>query len=179
MLRIIVGEEGFNDESQTFETIDPLPVDLEHSLVSLSKWESKHLKPFLSGESKTKEELFDYIIDMIQTPGIGLEIIDSLSQSNIEEIQAYIESPYSATTFGRMPGNRRSSEIITAELIYYWMVAFNIPFVCETWHLNRLFALIRICNVKNSKPEQMSRHDAAVDRARLNAERRERLGTKG
>lgn len=180
MLSIIVGEEGFNQTTQTFEVIDPITLELEHSLVSLSKWEAKHQKPFLSGEKKSREEMYSYIEGMIVNPkNPPKEILEKLSVENISEIQEYIDSPQSATTFGRMPNRRGLGEVITSELIYYWMVAFTIPFECQYWHLNRLFALVRICNIKNSKPEQRSSHDAAVERARLNAERRERLGTRG
>lgn len=180
MLRLVVGEDGFNDETQEFIVIDPVVVDFEHSLVSLSKWESEYQKPFLSSVERTNAEIFGYVKAMVVTPGVGQETLVNLSDDQIKELQQYIDSPQSATTFGVMPqANKGRGETITAELIYYWMVAFKIPFECETWHLNRLFALIRICNIKNSKPEKRSQHDMAVERQRLNAERRARLGTKG
>lgn len=179
MLRIFVGEEGFNNETQKFVVIDPVPLDFEHSLASLSKWESEYQTPFLTQGEKSREEIWGYVKAMLITPDVSLDVLSRLSTYDVEKIQKYIDSPQSATTFGDMPKGHGRSEIITSELIYYWMVAFNIPFETERWHLNRLFALIRICNIKNSKPTKQSRHDAAVERARLNAKRREELGTRG
>lgn len=180
MLRIIIeGTEMFNDETNEFSTVGGFVLDLEHSLISLSKWESKHQKPFLAGGDKTREEILDYLTFMITTPDVDLNVIQKCSQENLDAIQAYINSPQSATTFGMMPERRGSGEVITSELIYYWMVAFNIPFECQYWHLNRLFALVRICNIKNSKPQKMSRHEVAQRNRELNAQRREQLGTSG
>lgn len=180
MLRIIIeGTETFNQETQTFDTFDDVIVDLEHSLISLSKWESKYQKPFIVLEKKTTEETFDYLKAMVVTPNLDPDILYRCSQKNIDMIQEYIDSTQSATTFGEMPGRRGPGEVITSELIYYWMVAFNIPFECEHWHLNRLFSLIRICNIKNSKPKQMSRNELAQRNAELNAKRKEQLNTTG
>lgn len=180
MLTIIIeGEENFNEETNTFEMDDNVVIELEHSLISLSKWESKHQKPFLASGEKTSEELFDYLKAMIVTPNVDLDVLYRCSQKNIDKIQEYIDSSQSATTFGMMPGRRGPGEVITSELIYYWMVSFNIPFECEHWHLNRLFSLIRICNVKNSKPRKMSRNEIAQRNRELNAQRRAELGTTG
>lgn len=179
MLKIVVSDEGFNDSTQTFEPVDPVELELEHSLVSLSKWESKHQKPFLSSEQKTSEEIYDYLQAMVLTPGVDPDVLLRCSQDNIDLIQVYIDSSQSATTFGMMPDRQGPSEVITSELIYYWMVAFNIPFECQYWHLNRLFALVRICNIKNSKPRKMSRHEIAQRNRDLNAQRRAELGTSG
>jgi len=179
MLKITVpGDENFNDETQEFESTGDFELELEHSLISLSKWESKHKKPFLEKTSKTPEEILDYIKAMIVTPLYPDDIFIHLSQENINQINDYIESAESATTFGMMP-EQGKGETITSELIYYWMVAFTIPFEVETWHLNRLFALIRICSIKNSKPKKMSRHELAMRNRELNAKRREQLGTSG
>lgn len=180
MLSIIVtGTELFDEETQTFSTIGDEILELEHSLVSLSKWESKFQKPFLSNEEKSGEELIWYVrfmmLNKFQDPSKAFQ----LSKENISVINAYIDSPESATTFGMMPEVRGRGETITSELIYYWLVAFNIPFEVETWHLNRLFSLIKICNIKNSKPSKMSKRAIAERNRQLNAERRERLGTTG
>lgn len=180
MLRIIIdGDESFNDSTQTFETVNDVVVELEHSLVSLSKWEAKHLKPFLSPGTKTADEIFDYLKTMVVTPNLDLDVLYRCSQKNLDEIQEYIDSSQSATTFGAMPEHRGPGEVITSELIYYWIVSFNIPFECETWHLNRLFALIRICNIKNSKSKKMPRHEIAQRNRDLNAKRKAELGTTG
>lgn len=180
MLRIIIqGEEHFNEETSTFETFDDVVLDLEHSLLSLSKWESKYQKPFLSTGDKSREEIFGYLKAMVVTPNVDPDVLNRCSPQNIDTIQEYIDSSQSATTFGMMPERRGPGEVITSELIYYWMVAFNIPFECETWHLNRLFSLIRICNIKNSKPKRMSRSELAQRNAEINARRKAELGTSG
>jgi hypothetical protein len=180
MLRIIIeGDEDYNEETNTFETVGDVVVDLEHSLVSLSKWESKYQKPFLSKGTKTPDEIFGYLKAMIVTPDVDPDILYRCTQKNINEIQEYIDSSQSATTFGSMPERRGPGEVITSELIYYWIVSFNIPFDCQHWHLNRLFSLIRICNIKNSKGQKMSRSELAARNRELNAKRRAELGTSG
>lgn len=180
MLRLVIeGDESFNEETSTFETFDDVVIDLEHSLISLSKWESKYQKPFLSSEQKSSEEIFGYLQSMIINPDTDPDAIYRCSQVDITRIQEYIDSSQSATTFGSMPERRGPGEVITSELIYYWMVGFNIPFECQHWHLNRLFSLIRICNIKNSKQTKTSRFETAAQRAELNAKRRAELGTSG
>jgi hypothetical protein len=176
---LVVGTEYFDEETETFESEGDVEIELEHSLLSVSKWESKFQKPFLSNTAKTTEEVLAYVEAMIVTLDYPTDIIGKLDQKNLDAINAYIESKESATTFGRMPERRGRGEIITAELVYYWMVAFNIPFECERWHLNRLFALIRICNIKNSKPTKMSRHDMLSRNRELNEKRKAELNTKG
>jgi hypothetical protein len=180
MLKIIIPKkEYFNESTSTFELVDDFELELEHSLVSLSKWESKTQKPFLGPGEKTPSEILAYIEAMILTPIYPTDIFDRFNQENLDQINEYIESKESATTFGQMPERRGRGETITSELIYYWMVAFNIPFECERWHLNRLFALIRICNIKNSKPKKMSRNEIASRNRELNAKRREQYKTTG
>ena len=179
MLELVLGEEGFNDETQTFETVDPVVLHLEHSLVSLSKWESKYQKPFLSSEKKSAEEWLDYVVAMVTDDDFDQTVLDRLSDNDVDRIQKYVDSPQSATTFGTTVPRKVREETITAELVYYWMLSFGIPFECQYWHLNRLFSLIRICGIKNSKPKTMSRHEMAVMRNELNRKRREALGTTG
>jgi hypothetical protein len=180
MLKIIVlGTEYFDEETETFETVGDIELELEHSLISLSKWESKYQVPFLTQNNKTAEEVYFYIEAMILTPNFPRGIAQKFSQQNIEEVNNYIESKESATTFGKMPERRGRGEIITSELIYYWMVAFTIPFECEYWHLNRLFALIRICNIKNEKPKKMSRTELVTRNRELNEQRKAQFNTRG
>jgi hypothetical protein len=180
MLRLIIeGDEFFNDETQEFESFNDVVIDLEHSLISLSKWESKYQKSFLSSKDKTREEIFGYLQAMIISPNVDPDVLYRCTQRHLDAIQAYIDSPESATTFGFVSERRGPGEVITSELIYYWMVAFNIPFEAENWHLNRLFALIRICGIKNSPPEQMSQREMAEQRAKLNEQRKKELGTTG
>ena len=180
MLTIVVlGVEMFDDESQEFTTKDDVALELEHSLVSLSKWESKHEKPFLGKAEKTTEEVFDYIKCMTLTPNVPDQVFSKFSEKNYNEINEYIEAKMTATWFSEIPGAPKSRDVITAELIYYWMVIFQIPFECENWHLNRLFTLIRICNVKQSKPKKMSRSEIAARNRELNTQRKAQLGTSG
>lgn len=179
MLTIRVsGVESFDESSQEFITQGGMIVELEHSLVSLSKWESKYEKPFLGQDSKTPDEILDYVRCMLVSE-VPEAIFSQLSLDNFEEIREYIDAKMSATWFNEQPGAPKSREVITSELIYYWMTIFNIPFECEYWHLNRLFTLIRICNIKQSKPEKMSRNEVATRQRMLNAQRRAQLGTNG
>lgn len=180
MLTILVsGVESFDDKHQEFVVEGGTQLELEHSLVSLSKWESKHEKPFLGKDPKTSEEVLSYIKVMTLTPNVPGEIYAQLSQDNFNEINAYIESKQSATWFSEAPGAPASSEVITSELIYYWLTVFQIPFETERWNLNRLFNLIRICNIKSAKPKKMSRNEMAARQRELNAQRKAQLGTRG
>lgn len=183
MLRIVIeGDEFFDEETETFGTVGDVVLDFEHSLISLSKWESEFQKPFLSSGQKTPEEIFGYLKAMVVTPGVDSDVLYRCSKEQIDLIQGYIDSSQSATTFGKMPERRGPGEVITSELIYYWMVAFTIPFECQEWHLNRLFALIRICNIKNSNSNKQHNKPTREDieeRRRLNEDRKRALGTRG
>lgn len=180
MLKIIIeGDELYDEEKNEFTTIVVGALEFEHSLLSVSKWEAKYQKPFLSAGEKTREEAIGYLEAMLMTPGVDPDVLETISSSALDKVNEYIDSPQSATTFGEMPTRRGPSEVITSELIYFWMVSFNIPFECERWHLNRLFALIRICNIKNSPPKKMSKTERALQMRELNEKRRRELGTTG
>ena len=182
MLTITIpGDEYFNQETLEFETQGDVVLELEHSLVSLSKWESRFKKPFLGRGEKSVEEVIGYIESMVLTPEFSPEVLSRLTKQNFDAINAYIESSESATTFSDLHNKRNKGpgETITSELIYFWMVTFNIPMECENWHLNRLFALVKVCSIKNSKPEKMSKADLARRNRELNAQRKAELGTSG
>ena len=179
MLEITIPErELFDEATCRFIYVSKQTLRLEHSLVSLSKWESKWGKPFLSKEKKTLDETIDYIKCMTLTQNVDDSVYQYLGNDNINKINKYIESPMSATTFG--PENSRPNrEIVTSELIYYWMIALNIPFECQKWHLNRLLTLVRICSIKNQPPKKMGKREIMSRNAALNAARRKQLNTKG
>ena len=180
MLQITVPARDFWDEERNqFVSIKGQTLQLEHSLVSLSKWESKWRKPFLSKEEKSYEETVDYIKFMTLTQNVDPEIYQYLGQDNIAKINEYIGAPMTATTFSDSKNGKANREIVTAELIYYWMIALNIPFECQKWHLNRLMTLIRVCNIKNEPPKKMSKASTANQYAALNAARRKQMNTKG
>ena len=180
MLRIVIPEsELFNEQTGEFISVKKQTLQLEHSLVSLSKWESKWHKPFLGKEDKTFDETIDYIRCMTRSQNIDPNIYMFLTQENIKEINDYIGDPMTATTFSDDGNGRNNREIITSELIYYWMVALNIPFECQKWHLNRLLTLIRVCNIKNQPPKKRSQGQIMSRNAALNAARRKQLNSKG
>lgn len=178
MLEIKVKEtEQFDEEKNEFFKTKSQTLKLEHSLVSVSKWESKWHKPFLSSTEKSNEEIFDYIRCMTINQVDPL-VYFALSQENIDAIQRYIDDPMTATTIKEMPG-KRNNEIVTSELIYYWMVALEIPFECEKWHLNRLLMLIKVCNIKNQPAKNMSKREIYNQNRMLNAARKKKFHTKG
>jgi len=180
MLKVIVeGQELFDAETSTFSETETIELELEHSLLSLSKWESKHEKPFLSATNLTHDETFDYVMCMILTPGITKEMIEHATVKIVSEVNAYINSAQSATVFGELPKKRVQGEVITSELIYYWLSAFSLDWEAQTWHLNRLFSLIRIANNKNTPPKKLSRSEAAERMHKLNEKRKAELGTRG
>lgn len=179
MLKIIVPEtEWFNSATNEFITMKPQELLLEHSLLSISKWESKWEKPFLNKTERTSKEILDYIRCMTITQNVKPETYLSLSQDNIDQIIKYIDSPNSATTFreDNTPGSR---EIITSEIIYYWMISYHIPVEFEKWHLNRLLNLIKICSIKNQPPKKMSKSQIMSRNRALNEARKAQLNTKG
>ena len=180
MLEIIVPETELWDEArQEFIYIDRTTLKLEHSLVSLSKWESKWQKPFLVKDPKTNEEMFDYIRCMCLNKAVDPKIFNALTPDNINAINKYINNLMTATTVNKDKKNGINREIVTSELIYYWMIALNIPFACHTWHLNRLLTLIEVCNVKNAPPKKYSKRELMSRNAALNKARRQKYNSKG
>lgn len=154
-------------------------LQLEHSLISISKWEQKWHKAFLSKNDKTYEETIYYIQCMTLTQNVDPISYYFISDDDMNRINEYISDSMTATFFMEDKKPARSSEIVTSELIYYWMIALGIPFECQKWHLNRLLTLIKICQIKNAPPKKRSKRDIMAQNAALNAARRKRLNTKG
>ena len=180
MLTLKVAQtEYFDDDKQEFVKVGGFTLELEHSLVSLSKWESKFEKPFLDNKPKTNEEALAYIECMIISPEYPENILDYITQDHVHEINAYIDAKMSATWFNDKGPQRRSSEQITSELVYFWMLSYQIPNECENWHLNRLFNLIKICSIKNAKPKKVGKSEQLKQQRDLNAQRRAAMGTSG
>ena len=184
MLTITIpATELFDEQSQTFFTTKEQTLQMEHSLVSLSKWESKWHKSFLASQEKqnslTLEETLDYFKCMTITQNVDPSVYQYMTRSNIEQINNYISDPMTATTFYEMQQNTGKKEVVTSELIYYWMIALNIPMECQKWHLNRLLTLIRVCNIKNNPPKKMGKRETASRYAALNAARRKQFNSKG
>ena len=176
-------KELYSEEKNEFTTIEnPKDIELvlEHSLVSISKWESKWHKPFLSKESKNTVETLDYIRCMTITQNVSPEVYLCLSNENIQEIKEYIDNPMTATTIRQDPNTPRSRETITSELIYYWMITLGMDIeVFQKWHLNRLLTLINVCNIKNAPPKKMSQRQLMSRNTALNAARRKKLNSRG
>lgn len=180
MLRLVIPSREFWDGRKSqFVYTKEQTLQLEHSLISLSKWESKWQKAFLSRKEKTQEESMDYIHCMLITPNVDPSVISALPNQAIETINDYISAPMTATYFREDKNERSSREVITAELIYYWMISLNIPFECQKWHLNRLLALIKTCSIKNSPPKKRSSKEIMSQNAALNAARKKQLNTRG
>ena len=186
MLTIVVpGREAvemFDEKTTSFSLLPPekpRKLQLENSLIAISKWEAKWCKPYFSKERKTDEEVLDYIKCMTITPGVPDDVYERLSEKNIDDIQKYLNAPMTASTVREDKLSRPNREQITSELIYYWMISFNIPIQFEKWHINRLIMLIRICNAKNSSPKKKSRKELVADYAAINAANKKRFKTKG
>ena len=181
MLQICVGSDEQWDEIRgEFRYGKVQTLTLEHSLVSISKWEAKWGKAFLGKQDKTSEELTDYVRCMTLTQNVAPEVYQSLSAENFEEIRRYIDAPMTATKFFG-GGNEKGAnkDTITSELIYYWMITLNIPFECQKWHLNRLLTLVRICDIKNRPPKKMSRKEVMSRNRALNEARKKKNHTRG
>lgn len=176
---VVPGREFFDSKKNEFIEVKETKLTLEHSLISVSKWEAKWHKPYLSRDEKTPEETIDYIRCMTLNGPVDPKVYQALTRQNVEEIANYIQDPMTATTIKR-ENKRPSREIITNEIIYYWMTALNIPFdPCQKWHLSRLMTLIEVCSIKNQPPKKMSQIDAMKRQHALNASRLAKYHTTG
>lgn len=181
MLRITVpiNDEQWDEMNQVFIEPKEQTLELEHSLVSLKKWEARWHKVFISKKPKTLEETIDYIKCMTLTPNVDPEVYNHLTNENIKEINEYIDDSMTAISFPKDNKGQNSREPITAEIIYYWMISLGIPFECREWHVNELISLIRVCEIKNKPPKNMSKGEIMRRNSAMNAARRKQLNTKG
>lgn len=175
---VIVINEDYDEANSQFVNPESVTLHLEHSLVSLSKWESKWCIPFLREEEKTTEQVIDYIRMMFLGADFPEQVVEHFTAEHYTAITRYIEAKMTATWFNEQRP-APNDEIVTAELIYYWMIALGVPFECQNWHLNRLLTLIKVCNIKNAPKSKMSRADARNRQRELNAQRRRETGSKG
>ena len=180
MLEITIpGAELWDESKQEFINTNTQILRLEHSLVSISKWESKWKKAFLGNQEKTFEETIDYIKCMTITQNVDPNVYNYLTKTNIEEINKYIGDSMTATTISENKNQPANREIMTAEVIYYYMIALNIPFECQKWHLNRLLTLIKVCSNKNQPPKKRGKNEVLKRNAALNAASRPQFKAKG
>ena len=181
MLTITLPESrAFDERTEEFIIFPPVTLRLEHSLISIHKWESKWHKSYLNNSSLSPEEQLDYIRCMSLDPNFDVTVFGRMKQEDFTKIRDYIADPMTATVIHRRNAKRgNSNEFVTAELIYYWMVEFGIPFECAKWHLNQLLTLIEVCSVKQNTNNKMNKRDAAAMRAAANDSRRKKLGTRG
>lgn len=180
MLKILVkGVEYWNEAKQVFVSTKDTELCLEHSLVSVSKWESKWHKHFIGNENLTEEMLIDYVRCMTLTQNVNPEVYYAITDDQFKEIKDYIGDPMTATWFSESTEKKFSRDIITSEIIYYWMIGLQIPFECQKWHLNRLLTLIRVCNEKNQPEKKMSQSEIMRRNREINEARRRALNSKG
>jgi len=179
VLEITIPNTYFDQEKQEFITLNNTTLRLEYSLLSISKWEAKWKIPFLSKEEKTYEQTVDFVRCMTLTQNVNPIVYQNLTKDILNEVFLYINDPMTATTIKQTNG-KHSREVVTSELVYYWMVALQIPFdPCEKWHFNRLMTLIEVTSIKNQPPKKMGKKKTAQSNAAINAARRARLGSKG
>lgn len=179
MLQLTIpGARFFDERTEEFILYKPITLKLEHSLISIQKWESKWHKSYLSAKEFTAEEFRDYVRCMCLDSSVPSDTFLRLTRQNVLDIRAYIEDPMTATTFGKTNG-KGPKQAVTAEIVYYWMVSYGIPFECAKWHINQLMTLIKVCGIKNSPKKAGNRKEAAASRQALNRARRARLGTSG
>lgn len=180
MLTITIPKtEAYDEVNETFFYLKEQVLQLEHSLISLTKWEMEYKKPFISRNTLNPKEAIAYVKCMTLTQNVDSEVYERIPEKEMQKIRDYMDDPMTATTLSDRGLNTSQKEVITSEVIYYWMTALNIPFSCEKWHLNRLFTLIRVCNAKNAPSKKMSQSDIARRNRDLNNARKQALNSKG
>lgn len=181
MLTITIqGDELWDNDAEIFTYTDDVVLQFEHSLVSLSKWEAKFHKPFLTPDKKTEDEMYGYVVAMLVTPNADQDVLNRMTEDQVNALNDYINDPMTGSTIAELPqAGPRSSERISAELVYFWMSHYAIPYDARDWHLNQLFTLIKIHHAKNQKQKKVPRAERVQTMAEINAQRKARLGSSG
>lgn len=180
MLTITIqGDELWDDDLDRFCYTEDTVLQFEHSLVSLSKWEAKFHKQFLTPDKRSEEEQWGYVQAMLVTPDVPDEVLMRMSEEHFRAIDEYINDPMTGTIISNLPQGKKSNERISAELIYFWMNEYKIPYEARNWHLNQLFTLIKVHYAKNQKPQKVNQQQQRQSMAELNAQRKAKLGTSG
>lgn len=180
MLQITIpAREMFDERTSTFYTIPKTVLNLEHSLLSIRKWESKWKIPFLHNEKVTIEQSIDYVRCMTLNQNVDPIVYMMITNKNLEEIREYINDPMTATTFSDNSQKSARKQVVTSEIIYYWMISYGIPFEAQKWHINQLLTLIRVCEIKNAPKKKMSRKEILAQNRALNEARKNRRGMSG
>lgn len=175
----VKGRELYDSENNRFIDVKTQTIQLEHSLVSISKWEAKWKKPFLSNKTMSVEETVDYIRCMTITQNVNPYLYFCIDDDNVKEVTAYVYDPMTATWFSKDEKKSPNRAVYTSEVIYWQMITLGIPFECQKWHLNRLLTLIHVCNEKNTPPKKLSGRELANRNRALNAARRKKYNSRG
>lgn len=171
--------EFFDEENNRFIKVPQTTLLMEHSLVSISKWESKWHIPYLSNKPKTREQTIDYLRCMTITQNVDPFLFYCIPDKELLKIKDYIENPMTATTFSDEEGKGHTKKVLTSEVLYYYMTMYNIPVEFEKWHINRLLTLIKVCSEENKPKKKIGSKKLASKYASLNAARRAKLNSKG
>lgn len=174
----VPSKELWDPKTNEFKIVEECELHLEHSLASISEWESKWKVAFLTSDEKTSEQVYDYIKCMTLDKDVDPLVYSCLTKENVEQIGSYINDSMTATTF-RDDNKKPSRKIVTSEVVYAWMVALRIPQEYQYWHFNRLMTLIRVCEIQQQPPKKMGKKATMSRNAALNAARKKRLGTTG
>ena len=175
----VKGRELYDSEHNRFIDVKTQTIQLEHSLVSISKWEARWKKPFLSNKTMTVEETVDYIRCMTITQNVNPYLYFCIDDDNVKEVTAYVYDPMTATWFSKDEKKSPNRAVYTSEVIDWQMITLGIPFECQKWHLNRLLTLIHVCNEKNAPPKKLSGRELANRNRALNAARRKKYNSRG
>lgn len=180
MLCLILPEiEGYDDVTEQFFTLPSLKIRLEHSLYSLSEWEQKYEKPFLSKTPKTNQEMLYYFHCMLLDKADDINWIKRLTKNDFDRISSYISAPMTATTIREPPGRKQNNRVLTSEVLYCYMIGLGIPFECQYWHLNRLLTLIRVCQIEFGPKQKMSNAEILNQNQKINRQRLKQYNTRG